>query len=153
MIFSPATKTGSFFLFTPVFYQSFLSVTIEIMSDAIAILKDCGALLEGHFLLSSGRHSDTYFQCARLLQYPEKAAAVLAPLAEQIKGAVRSGRIKVDAVAGPALGGIIPAYELGRLLGVPAFFTERDEHGSMSLRRGFEVTPAMSVSMDVCVIV
>ncbi|MDR2490642.1 MAG: orotate phosphoribosyltransferase [Spirochaetaceae bacterium] len=111
------------------------------MLDILSILKDCEALLEGHFLLSSGRHSDKYFQCARLLQHPDKAAAVLAPIAEQIGGAIRSGRLQVDAVAGPAIGGIIPAYELGRLLGLPAFFTERDGGGVMTLRRGFTAAP------------
>jgi orotate phosphoribosyltransferase len=96
-------------------------------------------MLEGHFLLSSGRHSDKYFQCARLLQYPDKAAAALAPVSERIRSDAAAGLIAVDAVAGPALGGIIAAWELGRLLGTRAFFTERDDRGIMSLRRGFGV--------------
>jgi orotate phosphoribosyltransferase len=115
------------------------------MSDAVSILKECNALLEGHFLLSSGRHSDKYFQCARLLQYPNKAEKVLSPLAERIKSDIKSGKIKIDAVVGPAMGGIIVAYELGRLLSLPAFFTERDDSGTMTLRRGFEITDGMNI--------
>jgi len=95
-------------------------------------LKQSSALLEGHFLLSSGRHSNRYCQCAKLLQYPDKAAKVLAVVAEKLKD------IQVDIVVGPAMGGIIVAYELGRQLGIPAIFTEREE-GKMTLRRGFEV--------------
>lgn len=95
-------------------------------------LKQSGALLEGHFLLSSGRHSNRYCQCAKLLQYPDRAAKVLAVVAEKVKN------LNIDLVVGPAMGGIIVAYELGRQLGVPAIFTER-ENGEMSLRRGFEV--------------
>jgi orotate phosphoribosyltransferase len=115
------------------------------MADTIEILKSCGALLEGHFLLSSGRHSDRYFQCARLFQYPDRAAAVLAPVADRIRADIAAGTLAVDVVVGPALGGIVAAYELGRQLGIPAFFTERDETGAMSLRRGFEVTPGMRI--------
>jgi orotate phosphoribosyltransferase len=76
-----------------------------------------------------------------LLQYPDKAALVLRPVAERIRADIAAGRIVVDAVAGPAMGGIIAAYEMGRLLGLPAFFTERDETGAMTLRRGFAVEP------------
>jgi len=95
-------------------------------------LKKSEALLEGHFLLSSGRHSNRYCQCAKLLQYPDRAAQVLSVVVEKLKGT------PVDIVVGPAMGGIIVAYELGRQLGVPAIFTEREE-GNMTLRRGFEV--------------
>jgi orotate phosphoribosyltransferase len=109
------------------------------VKDVIELLRESGAMLEGHFLLSSGRHSDRYFQCARLLQYPDRAAAALEGTAARISADIAAGKLAVDAVVGPALGGIIVAYELGRLLGLPAFFTERDETGAMSLRRGFEV--------------
>jgi orotate phosphoribosyltransferase len=109
------------------------------MKDPIALLKESGALLEGHFLLSSGRHSDRYFQCARLLQYPDRAAAVLAVVAASLKADIAAGKLAVDAIVGPAMGGIIVAYELGRQLGVPAIFTERDGQGLMALRRGFGV--------------
>lgn len=102
-------------------------------------------MLEGHFLLSSGLHADRYFQCAKLLQYPDRAAAALAGIAGQIREAIAAGRAAFDAVAGPALGGVIVAYELGRQLGLPAFFTERDEEGRMSLRRGFEVRPGQKI--------
>ena len=109
--------------------------------DIISLLRDSGAMLEGHFLLSSGRHSDRYFQCARLLQYPHRAAAALAGVADAIK----RDAIGIDAVVGPAMGGIIAAYELGRQLGLPAFFTERDDSGLMTLRRGFEVQPGNTI--------
>ena len=99
---------------------------------SIEILKETGALLEGHFLLSSGRHSDRYAQNAKLLQYPDKAAEVLSVVAEKVKD------LDIDVVCGPAMGGIIVAYELGRQLGKRAIFTER-ENNVMTLRRGFEI--------------
>jgi orotate phosphoribosyltransferase len=109
------------------------------------LLQETEAMLEGHFLLSSGRHSDRYFQCARLLQYPEKAAMALEPVVEAVRAAVRAGKIAVDAVVGPAMGGVVVAYELGRQLGVPAFFTERDDAGAMTLRRGFTIEPGQNI--------
>jgi orotate phosphoribosyltransferase len=109
------------------------------MAEIEKMLKESGALLEGHFLLSSGRHSSRYFQCAKFLQYPDRAAAGLKPLTDRLRGDLQKGTLAVDAIAGPALGGIIVAYELGRQLGLPAVFTERDESGGMTLRRGFEV--------------
>ena len=111
----------------------------ENRENIIAALRESGAMLEGHFLLSSGRHADRYFQCAKLLQYPDRAAAVLAPLVDRISADIRSRRLDIGAVVGPAMGGIIVAYELGRQLGLPAFFTERDGNGVMALRRGFDV--------------
>ena len=110
-----------------------------------ALLRASGAMLEGHFLLSSGRHSDRYFQCARLLQYPDKAAAALAPVAERLRADMRAGKLKVDAIVGPAMGGIIVAYELARQLGLPGFFTERDDTGAMALRRGFAIRPGAHI--------
>ncbi|MDR1325225.1 MAG: orotate phosphoribosyltransferase [Treponema sp.] len=115
------------------------------MQEPINLLRDSGAMLDGHFLLSSGRHADRYFQCAKLLQYPERAAAALAPLAEHIRADISANVLAIDAIVGPALGGVIVAYELGRQLGLPAFFTERDENGAMSLRRGFEVRPGEKI--------
>jgi len=109
------------------------------MDGVISLLKESGALLEGHFLLSSGKHGDRYFQCAKLLEYPDRAKAALAEVAGQLRSDIEKGKLRVDAVVGPAMGGIIVAYELGRQLGLPAFFTERDETGLMTLRRGFEV--------------
>jgi len=102
-------------------------------------------MLEGHFLLSSGRHSDKYFQCAKLLQYPDKAAAALADVAEKIKKDIQNGKLEIHAVVGPAMGGIVVAYELGRQLELPAFFTERDDTGKMALRRGFEIKPGQKI--------
>lgn len=101
-------------------------------------LKNSEALLEGHFLLSSGRHSDRYCQCAKLLQYPDRAARVIEVIKEQVKD------LSIDMVVGPAMGGIIVAYELGRQLGVPAIFTERVDN-VMTLRRGFEVKPGQKL--------
>ncbi|MCL1994358.1 MAG: orotate phosphoribosyltransferase [Spirochaetes bacterium] len=115
------------------------------MDKAMTILKECGAFLEGHFLLSSGKHSNVYIQCAKLFQHPDKAAAAMAAVAEKIRQDMQSGGLAVDAVAGPAIGGILPAYELGRQLGLPAFFTERDDGGVMRLRRGFELKPGQRV--------
>lgn len=109
------------------------------MTDVVSILTECRAMLTGHFLLSSGKHSSHYFQCARLLQYPDKAALVIADIAEAIAAMRKTGKLSVDAVIGPAMGGIVVAYELGRQLGLPAFFTERDDAGVMTLRRGFEI--------------
>ena len=98
----------------------------------IEILKETEALLEGHFLLSSGKHSDRYVQCAKVLRYPDKAMKVLEPVVEQLKD------LDKDLVVRPAMGGIVVAYELGRQLGKEAIFTERVD-GKMELRRGFEV--------------
>ena len=102
-------------------------------------------MLEGHFLLSSGRHSDRYFQCAKLLQYPDKARAALEQAVLKIAEDIKNKKIKVDIAAGPAMGGIIAAWEIGRQLSLPAVFTERDESGVMSLRRGFEIKQGQNV--------
>ncbi|GHT71368.1 orotate phosphoribosyltransferase [Spirochaetia bacterium] len=115
------------------------------MEEVIALLKESGAMLEGHFLLSSGRHTNRYFQCAKLLQYPDRAAAALRGVADRLHADIQAGKLAVDAIVGPAIGGIIVAYELGRQLGLPAFFTERDDTGFMTLRRGFEVTPGQRI--------
>jgi len=109
------------------------------MEKIIELLRESNAMLEGHFLLSSGRHSDKYFQCAKLLQYPDKAHAALKPVAQKIGEDIKNGKIKVDIVVGPAMGGIIPAWEVARQLLLPAIFTERDDAGNMCLRRGFEL--------------
>ena len=109
------------------------------MSDTISLLKESGALLEGHFLLSSGRHADRYFQCARLLAHPDRAAMALSGLVELLRADMKAGKLQIDVVVGPAIGGIVVAYELGRQLALPAIFTERDESGLMTLRRGFEI--------------
>ncbi len=101
-------------------------------------LRDCDALLEGHFLLSSGRHASRYIQCARLLQHPERAAAACAELAEGICIAHGDER-PCDVVVGPALGAVTLAYEMARALGVRGLFAERDTDGGFTLRRGLRV--------------
>lgn len=110
------------------------------MSDVVSILSECKAMLTGHFLLSSGKHSSQYFQCARLLQYPKQAEKVIASLAARLNADIASGKLSAQSVIGPAMGGIVVAYELGRQMGLPAFFTERDDEGIMTLRRGFEIS-------------
>ncbi|HAM36140.1 MAG TPA: orotate phosphoribosyltransferase [Elusimicrobia bacterium] len=103
----------------------------------LGILKETGAMLQGHFLLSSGLHSDRYLQCARLLAHPRhaqtlgQALALLAPA-------------KPDLVLSPALGGIVIGHETARSCGVRALFSERED-GAMTLRRGFELQPGEKV--------
>lgn len=96
------------------------------------IFKDTGVMLEGHFLLTSGRHSDKYMQCARLFEYPEYSEKLSRQVAEMFEGT------QIDLVVGPAIGGIIMAYEVARQLGVKNVFAERQE-GVMTLRRGFVI--------------
>ena len=106
--------------------------------EILSIFKDSGALLEGHFILTSGLHSDTYFQCAKVFQYPWHAEA----LCRDIAGHFRNDRI--DVVVSPAVGGIVFGQEIGRLLGVRAIFAERVD-GRMTLRRGFAINPGERV--------
>jgi len=103
------------------------------------LFETTGAVLKGHFLLSSGLHSPVYIQCAKLLQHPDLAERVCRALAGKVRGLG-----PVQAVVGPALGGIVVAYELARALGVRGMFAERD-NGRMCLRRGFEVSPGERV--------
>ena len=104
--------------------------------DLEQVYKDANALLEGHFLLASGNHSARYLQSAKVLEYPQKAAALTDALAEIIKDA----GVEVDTVCAPALGGVLAGYELARSLGVRSIFVEKDGQGGMVLRRGFEIT-------------
>ncbi|WP_121021756.1 orotate phosphoribosyltransferase [Helicobacter vulpis] len=104
--------------------------------DILRIYQDCGALLEGHFLLSSGNHSNFYLQSAKVLEEPKLAAQLAQALAQEIMGA----GMRVDGVCSPALGGILAGYELARALNTRFIFTER-VNGAMTLRRGFEVSP------------
>jgi len=94
------------------------------------MFKSTGALLEGHFRLTSGRHSNTYFQCAKVLQYPEHLSTVCSRIAGHFR---ESG---VETVISPAIGGIVVGTEVGRQLGVKTIFAERKE-GKMTIRRGF----------------
>ena len=98
------------------------------------IYKEAEALLEGHFILSSGNHSNRYLQSAKVLEDPKRAGLLANALAEMIQ---ESG-IKIDTVCAPALGGILAGYELARALDVRSIFVERKD-GGMELRRGFEV--------------
>ncbi len=94
---------------------------------------DRGALSEGHFLLSSGRHSPAYVQCAKVLERPADAEALGQTLAQRVAG------LAVDRVVAPPMGGILIGYEVARALGVPFLFPERDESGALALRRGFSL--------------
>jgi orotate phosphoribosyltransferase len=105
-------------------------------TEVLNIYESNGALLNGHFLLSSGLHSPRYLQSALVLQHPAVAEKLCATLAERAKRDERTGAI--DLVIAPALGGMIVAHEVARALGVRALFTERQE-GKMRLRRGFEI--------------
>jgi orotate phosphoribosyltransferase len=100
--------------------------------EIIAIYKKSGALLEGHYELSSGLHSPSYLQSALVLQHPEYASMLCKKLAEVFKDR------KIEVVIAPALGGIIVAYEVARHLNVRAVFAER-EKGELTLRRGFNI--------------
>lgn len=102
------------------------------VEEILQLFRDTGALLEGHFQLTSGLHSRHYFQCARVLQYPQYAAALSEVAREKF------GSHSVQAVIAPAVGGIIVAHEVARLLGARALYAERQE-GHMSLRRGFQI--------------
>lgn len=109
----------------------------EILSE----FRSVEALLEGHFLLSSGRHSAYYLQCARLLMNPERAGRIALAIAQKIPREVRS---EVEVVISPAMGGIIIGHEMARALGVDALFVERPE-GVFGLRRGFSLAPGTKV--------
>lgn len=102
-------------------------------TDILKIFKDTGALMNGHFKLTSGLHSDTYFQCAKVLQYPQQAEKICTLIADHYKNS------DIQAVASPAIGGIVIGYEVARLLQARSIFTER-KNGTMTLRRGFSVT-------------
>jgi len=101
-------------------------------SEILSIFRQSGALLEGHFQLTSGLHSPQYFQCAKVLQYPR----YMEQLCGEIAANFRERRVEV--VIAPALGGIVVGQEVGRQLGARTLFTERKE-GTMQLRRGFEI--------------
>lgn len=105
----------------------------------IEILKEAGVLLEGHFRLTSGRHSNKYLQCAKIFRNTKYSEELCAALAEQF---ANDG---VDVVIGPAMGAVQMAYEVSRHLKCENFFAEREADGKMALRRGFEVKPGMKV--------
>lgn len=109
--------------------------------DLLPLFKERGALLEGHFLLSSGLHSPRYVQCARVLMDPPLATRLGAALAEALRPALPTAP---GVVVAPALGGVLVAHEVARAFGVRALFTERQD-GAMTLRRGFALAPGECV--------
>jgi orotate phosphoribosyltransferase len=109
--------------------------------EILAEFRDADALLEGHFILSSGLRSPRYLQCARLLMDPKRAERMARALAAKLPGDVRQS---IDVVISPAMGGIIIGHEMGRALDRPALFVERPQ-GVFELRRGFRVEPGQRV--------
>jgi orotate phosphoribosyltransferase len=109
--------------------------------EILAEFRDADALLEGHFILSSGLRSPRYLQCARLLMDPARAEKMARALADKIPAGVRN---EIDLVVSPAMGGVIIGPEMGRALGKPAIFVERPE-GTFELRRGFRIEPGQRV--------
>ena len=103
-------------------------------SESLKILKETEALLEGHFILSSGLHSKEYIQCAKLLSYPKKAEVICSSLCEKIKKKFD----QIDIILSPALGGVVVGYEIGRQLNVETIFAERDNN-KLVLRRNFKI--------------
>jgi orotate phosphoribosyltransferase len=104
----------------------------------IELLRESGGMLEGHFELSSGNHSDRYFQCAKVLQHPERAAELARGIAEAVR------EHDVEVVVGPAMGAVVWSYAVAAALGVRSLFTERVD-GAMTLRRGFHLDPGERV--------
>lgn len=109
--------------------------------DVTREFEEAGALLRGHFLLSSGRHSDTYFQAARVLEDPARGGRLGAALAAALGGR------EVEVVVSPAIGGILAGYEVARGLGVPFLFAEKTAAGGFELRRGFALGPGTRVAV------
>ncbi len=113
--------------------------------DVLNHFRETNALLEGHFLLSSGLHSDRYLQCAKVLMYPDRAAALCRALADKVISSLGEGA--VDVVVAPAMGGVVVGYEMARQLKVPGMFTERVD-GKFTFRRGFELEKGARVIMS-----
>lgn len=106
----------------------------------ISLLRSTGAIRDGHFLLSSGRHSERYIQCALALEYPGNAALLGRSIADAMV-------MPVDRVVSPPLGGLIIGYEVARRLNVPFAFPERESEGKFNFRRGFELHPAERICL------
>ena len=104
------------------------------LKDSLVVLKKTNALLEGHFILSSGLHSPMYIQCAKLLSHPNLASKICISLSKKIKKGIKN----FDLILSPAMGGIIVGYEIGRLLNKETIFCERVS-GKFNLRRGFNI--------------
>jgi orotate phosphoribosyltransferase len=112
--------------------------------EVLELFRGTGALLEGHFELSSGRHADRYFQCALLLAQPPLAERLARAVATSLRSEGSMGGELPDLVLGPALGAVVWAQEVARALGTPAYFTER-VGGVMTLRRGFRLAAGQRV--------
>ena len=106
--------------------------------EILDIFRNTGALLEGHFILTSGRHSPSYFQCARVLQYPEYLTHFASMIAEHFK------ETEIETVISPAIGGVVLGTEVGRILNVQTIFAERKD-GEMCIRRGFGIDPGQNI--------
>ncbi|MDP6803194.1 MAG: orotate phosphoribosyltransferase [Gemmatimonadota bacterium] len=109
-------------------------------SDILRAFEETGALRTGHFHLSSGLHSDTYFQSALVLQYPERADELARSLASRLRES------EPETIVGPALGGVVLGWEVARVMGARGIFTERAD-GKMALRRGFGVSPGERIAI------
>jgi orotate phosphoribosyltransferase len=105
-------------------------------NEILQEFKDAEAILKGHFILSSGLHSDTYLQCARVLMDPKRAEKLCAALAKKVKE--KLGENAIDLIVAPAMGGVVVGYEMGRQLGVTTIFCERVD-GKFEIRRGFNI--------------
>jgi len=115
----------------------------EAMTDEEVLkeFRDADALLEGHFILSSGLRSPRYLQCARVLMDPARAERIAQAIAAKLPDEIRS---RIDLVVSPAMGGVIIGHEMGRALGKPAIFVERPQ-GRFEVRRGFRIEPGQKV--------
>jgi orotate phosphoribosyltransferase len=111
--------------------------------DVLGVFKEAGALLEGHFILSSGRRSALFMQKALIFQNPALTAKLCAALADKVRGELGS---LPDVIIAPAMGGVIPGYEMARQLGLNSMFMER-EGGEFTLRRGFSLSSGQTVLM------
>ena len=108
--------------------------------ESLKILKETNALLEGHFILSSGLHSNRYIQCAKLLSNPKQSEAICSALCDKITKKLSN----IDIILSPAIGGIVVGYEVGRQLKIPTIFAERVD-GDLLLRRGFNIPDKSNV--------
>ena len=109
--------------------------------DILNEFKKADAILKGHFILSSGLHSDTYLQCARVLMDTKRADRLCRQLAQKVQAELNS---TIDMIVAPAMGGVVVGYEMGRQLNVPTIFCERVD-GAFTLRRGFEIAEGANI--------
>ena len=106
--------------------------------EILNVFKETGALLDGHFILTSGRHSPSYFQCAKVLQHPRYLTSFASMIASRFE------KLKIDLVISPAIGGIVLGTEVGRLLNIKTIFAER-KNGKMCIRRGFNIDKSQNI--------